>query len=149
METFSALLAFCAGNSPVPGEFPSQRPVSRSFDVFYDLCLNKQLNKQFRRWWFETPSRPLWRHCSGMLNIVWWTDMSSLLWQIGFVMVKVGCEHQRLLVIGEINLPYCRGNYMAYVANTCEYMERTDIRQKCVYVHMSMSTWGDFCNWSV
>ena len=33
METFSALLAICAGNSPVPGEFPSQRPATRSFDV--------------------------------------------------------------------------------------------------------------------
>ena len=36
METFSALLALCAGNSPVTGEFPSQRPVTRSFDVFFD-----------------------------------------------------------------------------------------------------------------
>ena len=39
METFSALLAICAGNSPVPGEFPAQRPVTRSFDVFLDLRL--------------------------------------------------------------------------------------------------------------
>ena len=39
METFSALLALCAGNSPVTGEFPSQRPVTRSFDVFFDLRL--------------------------------------------------------------------------------------------------------------
>ena len=39
METFSALLAICAGNSPVPGEFPSQRPVTRSFDVFFDNSL--------------------------------------------------------------------------------------------------------------
>ena len=39
METFSALLAICAGNSPVPGEFPLQRPVTRSFDVFFDLRL--------------------------------------------------------------------------------------------------------------
>ena len=37
METFSALLAICAGNSPVPDEFPTQRPVTRSFDVFLDL----------------------------------------------------------------------------------------------------------------
>ena len=36
METFSALLAICAGNSPVPGEFPTQRPVTWSFDVFFD-----------------------------------------------------------------------------------------------------------------
>ena len=40
METFSALLAICAGNSPVPGEFPAQRPVTRSFDVFFDLHPN-------------------------------------------------------------------------------------------------------------
>ena len=64
METFSALLALCAGNSPVTGEFPSQRPVTWSFDVFFDLHLNKQLNKQSWGWWFETPSRSLWRHCN-------------------------------------------------------------------------------------
>ena len=40
METFSAQLAICAGNSPVPGDFPTQRPVTRSFDVFFDLRLN-------------------------------------------------------------------------------------------------------------
>ena len=62
METFSALLAICAGNSPVPGEFPTQRPVARSFDVYFDLRLNKQLSKQSWGWWLETPSRPLWRH---------------------------------------------------------------------------------------
>ena len=44
METFSALLAICAGNSPVPGEFLAQRPVTRSFDVFFDLRLNKRLS---------------------------------------------------------------------------------------------------------
>ena len=62
METFSALLAICAGNSPVPGEFPTQRPVTRSFDVSLELCLNKRLRKQSRGWWFETLSCPLWRH---------------------------------------------------------------------------------------
>ena len=64
METFSALLALCSGNSPVSGEFPSQRPVTRHFDVFFDLRPNKQLNKQSRYRWFETPSRSLWRHCN-------------------------------------------------------------------------------------
>ena len=64
METFSALLALWVGNSPVTGEFPLQRPVTRSFDVFSDLRLNKRLSKQSRRWWFETPSRLLWRHCN-------------------------------------------------------------------------------------
>ena len=64
METFSALLALCAGNSPVTGEFPSQRPVTRSFDVFFDLGLNQPLSKQSRGWSFETPSCSLWRHCN-------------------------------------------------------------------------------------
>ena len=64
MENFPALLALCAGNSPVTGEFPAQRPVTRSFDVSFDLRLNKRLSKQSWGWWFETPSRPLWCHCN-------------------------------------------------------------------------------------
>ena len=43
MEIFSALLALCVGISPVIGEFPTQRPVTWSFDVFFDLRLNKRL----------------------------------------------------------------------------------------------------------
>ena len=46
METISALLVIGAGSSPVTGEFPAQRPVTRSFDVFFDLRLNKRLSKQ-------------------------------------------------------------------------------------------------------
>ena len=65
METFSALLALCAGKSSVPAEFPPQRPVTWSFDIFFDLCLNKRLSKQSWGWWFETPSRSLCRHCNG------------------------------------------------------------------------------------
>ena len=68
METFSALLAICAGNSPVPGEFPAQRPVTRSFDVFFDLRLKKRLSKQSRGWRFETLPRALWRHSNANLS---------------------------------------------------------------------------------
>ena len=57
METFSTLLAVCAGNSPVPGEFPAQRPVTRSVDVFFDLRPNKRLSKQTWGWWFERRHR--------------------------------------------------------------------------------------------
>ena len=67
MEAFSALLAICAGNSPVTGEFPAQRPVTRSFNVFLYLRLNTRLSKQSCGWWFETPSLPLWRHCNALL----------------------------------------------------------------------------------
>ena len=64
MEIFSALRALCDGNPPVTGGFPSQRPVTRSFGVFFDLRLNKLLRRQSRRRWFETPSPSLWRHCN-------------------------------------------------------------------------------------
>ena len=58
-------MAFCAGNSPVTGEFPAPRPVTRNFDVFFDLCLNKQVSKQSWGWWSVTPSSSLWRPCNG------------------------------------------------------------------------------------
>ena len=69
METFSALLAIFAGNSPVPGEFPTKRPVTRCFDVFFDLRLNKRLNKQSWGWWFELLSCPLWCHSNGSTEL--------------------------------------------------------------------------------
>ena len=62
------------GELPVTGEFPSQRPVMWSFDVSFDLRLNKRLGKQPLGWWFETPSRSLCRHCS-VRRIV--TDVAS------------------------------------------------------------------------
>ena len=49
-----------------PGEFPTQRPVTRSFDVFFDLRLNKRLSKHSWGWWFETLSWSLWRHHNGI-----------------------------------------------------------------------------------
>ena len=69
METFSALLALCVGNSLVTGEFPSQRPVVWSFDVIVDLRLNKRLSKQSWGWWFQTPSRPLWCRCNAKITL--------------------------------------------------------------------------------
>ena len=53
METFAGLLVLCTG-------FPTQRPVTLSFDVFFDLCLNKLLSKQLWGWWFETLLCPSW-----------------------------------------------------------------------------------------
>ena len=70
METFFALPAFCHRG------FPSQRPVTRSF--FFDLRLNQQLSKQWRRRWFETPLRLLCRHCNVPENST--NEKSTLLW---------------------------------------------------------------------
>ena len=63
------------GNSPVTGEFPTQRPVTRSFGDFFDLRLKQRLSKHSWGWWFETQSRPLWRHCN-----VCFYSVCSCLW---------------------------------------------------------------------
>ena len=64
-----ALLALCAGNSTVIGDFSAQRPVTRSFYVFFDLCLNKRLTKHSWGGWVETPSPSLWRHCHAIYMV--------------------------------------------------------------------------------
>ena len=70
METFSVLLALCVENSPVTSEFSSQRPVTRSFDIFFDLRLSAWLSKQSKRQWFETPSHLLLRQWNDVIRIV-------------------------------------------------------------------------------
>ena len=69
MMTSSNGNIFCV-TGPLCGEFPVQRPVTWSFDVFFDLRLNKQWYKQSWGWWFETLSGPLWRHCNDNILIV-------------------------------------------------------------------------------
>ena len=101
METFSTSLTLCAGNSPITGEFPSQSPVTRSFDVFFDLRLNKRLSKQSWDWWFETPSCLLWRHCNDhvctyeALWYLWksrrWFYMCHFISGIVFRIISFGC----------------------------------------------------------
>ena len=80
METFSASLARCEGNPQVTGEFPSQRPLTRNFDVFFDLRLNKRPRIQLRRLWFETPARSLWRHCNEPIPLggIWLLSLTMI-----------------------------------------------------------------------
>ena len=78
METFSALLAIWAGNSPVPGEFLTQKPVTRSFDVYFYLCPNKRLSKHSWGWWIETPSRPLIRHRNVCIMWLMWAGRCNV-----------------------------------------------------------------------
>ena len=109
MEAFSELLAFCAGNSPVTGEFPSQRPVTQSFDVFLDLRLNKPLSKQSRGWWFETLSRPLWRHCKDFRSStpggnIWWTQQVPM--DIHSLVMKNTLQKEKVVINQVVSVMY-------------------------------------------
>ena len=59
---------FVRGIHRSPVDSHHKRPVTQSFDVFFDLRLNKRLSKQWRRPWFETPLYSLWRHCNDMVK---------------------------------------------------------------------------------
>ena len=77
-----------------PGEFPTQRPVTRSFDVFFDLRLNKRLSKQPWGWWFETPSWSLWRQC----NAIPFSVISTALWQPHTCPIMRICHYHGLML---------------------------------------------------
>ena len=101
METFSALLALCEGE----GEFPAQRAVQRSFDVFFDLHLNKRLSKQSKHRWFETPSHSLWRHCNVKFVICTW----GVAYQWTYHSVALNCRYTRFhngLTIAGLLMPH-------------------------------------------
>ena len=64
-ETIFRVTGPLCGEFTGPGEFPAQRSMTRSFDVFFNLRLNNRLSKQPWGWWFETPSWSIWRQCNG------------------------------------------------------------------------------------
>ena len=96
VETFSSLLALCAGNSPVTGEFPPQRPVTQNFDVFFNLRLDKRLSKQQRRRWFETLSRSLWRHCNAFACQEYVITTC--------ILITVICKYKQDILRGQLNI---------------------------------------------
>ena len=59
---FRVAVPLWGGGATVTGWL--QWSVTRNFDVFFDLHLNKYLNNEWRRQWFETLSRSLWRQCN-------------------------------------------------------------------------------------
>ena len=102
METFSVSLAICAGNSPVPGEFPTQRPVTRSFDVYFDLHPNERLSKQSWGWWYETLSWSLWRHCNDGVIHKCIRPLSSI------CIMKILCTWKKCLQVDTIILAFTK-----------------------------------------
>ena len=111
MDTFSALLAICAGNSPVPSGLPAQRPVTRIFDIFFDLRLNIRLSKQSWGWWFETLSCPLWRHCNGY-------ETSRGLFSFSVNFDKGASQETELVIIPSASMKL-KGGYTGFTLSVC------------------------------
>ena len=100
MDTASCMMTSSNENiffvtGPLRGEFTSdQRPVTQSFDALFDMHLNKQLRKQWRRWWFETPLHSLWRHCNGK---IWWCQ---------YIILTSYCANNIIVVASGISPKY-------------------------------------------
>ena len=118
MEKFSALLTLCAGNSQVTGEFPAQRPVTRSFDVFFDLRLNERLSKQSWGWWFETPSRSLWRHCNVISSLLWRRCNGSP--EVPFINMDQFYPQHGLIIMSITN---CGMKFLVHYISNCATVE--------------------------
>ena len=130
-----ALLALCEGNPPLTGGFPSQGPVTRSFD----MRLNKRLNKQSRHRWLGKPSRWFWRHGNdenSRVSVILWEQCLSLLTGISIIhnrpesdpswrseLCAFKCQHRNN------NVPKCAHGYSKWVPyhNELLYYNRAHI----------------------
>ena len=104
---FSSLLILCVGNAPATSGFPAQKPVTRSFEVFFDLHLNKRLSKQSRCQWFETPSHSLWRHWNGnTFSLGDWYPLGNFVKHNTIHLVKITFSHY-VMITGNFQFSCC------------------------------------------
>ena len=122
MKTFSALLYFCEGSTCGS---PSQRPVTRSFHIFFDVHLNTRLSRQSRFWWFETPWHPLWCHCNA-IGLFWYAY-----WAVGYSYICIYLATS--YVLNEGIFAYCI--YQATANNAClkNQLKRHSLNQRLSY----------------
>ena len=157
METFSALLAICAGNSPASGEFPAQRPVTRSFDVLFDLCLKKRLRKQSWGWWFETLSRPLWRHCNDC-DITWhfiifmttWREREGVSTTRGSCSIYILCSKTWSSLVGVKDCLMCVNpvNVRLHWSVPMSFFASVSLTKKWMKADVMQSSWTLLKNWT-
>ena len=135
---------------PVPGEFPEQRPVTRSFD-FPDLRLNKRLSKQSRGWWFETP-----RHRAHYDVIVMQWNMKPGSHFRDHHLVTLPCSHTSANSIGLIhksqNAPVPYPTNALFRTEMCTFlfwMEHFGIWNRCILGFMTFVYWrSGSCRWN-
>ena len=135
METFSASLAICAGKSQVPWEFPAQRPVTRSFDFFFDLRLHKRLSKRSWGWLFETLSCPLWRHCNDSMTY------SNDRWRLAIIRIS-RIRAMNNCVFSERRFKrFFRRCFLNLIETRCDKWEK----QNCIYTCHWLNTSYQSC----
>ena len=118
-----------------PGEFPPQKPVTRSFDGYFDPRPSKWLSKQSWGWWFETPSRLLWRHRNGFNRsnmLVSRPEYSCRTVLIPWLFCLVFCvDRSWAAILSWVLIPWLFALLANYFWITCLYYLLTYLHSKC------------------
>ena len=109
-----------------PGEFPTQRPVTRSFDVYFDLRLNKRLSKQSRGRLFETLSHPLWRHCNAGPPLIASESLD---------IAKIIATMVRLVVLIKQPRFHCDWLHVSVIPVACVIIALWMLQIYCIWMH--------------
>ena len=124
------------------GEFPTQRPVTQSFDVIFDLRLNKRLGKQPWGWRFETPSWSLWLQCNGQGQMTWHKKNKAHCNHIHTVIILgMGSANERRRYIVTSSLidqahPQYDPCHISWIDNGSTYLSWIEVIMTCIIVHM-------------
>ena len=121
-----------------PGELPTQRPVTLSFDVFFDQRLNQRLSKQPWGWWFETPSWSLWRQSNETKvnklndNGVWVSSLSfKIFWEFRILSVQIQVECSKHLSFRDLKFPM---PYLEYFVCIVHRQERSFLTDEWIFL---------------
>ena len=101
-----------------------QRPVTRSFDVVFDLRLNKRLSKQSSGWWIETQSRPLWRHRNVTLGHPWRAPTGLFSWWLQMSWRHIGTKSSTTTILVRVWLHHIT-QYIAICSHTLNYVRES------------------------
>ena len=142
---FPAVLALCAGNSQVTGEFPSQRPVTQSFHIFFELCLNKRLSKQSWGRWFEMSSPSLWRHCN---DYYIWQSTHKHKWYLPLTKYAAVCQNcdwdqAQIFMLGDVGMQCVWTNHYGDIILIAMASQITSLTivYSTVYLDADQRTW--------
>ena len=120
----------------------THRSVTRSFDVFFDVCLNKRLSKQPWGWWFETPSWSLWRQCNDITVLVE-RRVLSVTTLLGFngsqtIYVKYCCEEN-------VSCLHIAVQLFIYVSEPNQIFIYIIANNIWMHLHLSSFVFSQFC----
>ena len=119
MKRFPRHWPFVRGIHRSPVNFPAQRPVIRSFGVFFDLRPNEQLSKQSWGWWFETPSRLLWRHCTSHSKVSTVQALMCVCYTCGYLSISaMTCSIRSLTLDQSCNWRSANGTTLMKINHT-------------------------------